>query len=134
MVLLGEIRHCWRILLTLTRPYFGTARSMSKTLAVSRYSGGSVSRAWIVTRPPLRSRLSCARRVRMSLARWSASIRWVRERSGAEDCLAGALSVVGGMGGEYTDAPGLRNPIGPNSHEARPEVHTSSGRLTVIAG
>ena len=38
IVLLGEIRQCVRILLTLTRPYFGTARSMSKTFAVSRYS------------------------------------------------------------------------------------------------
>ena len=31
----GEIRHWLRILLTFTRPYFGTARSMSKTFAVS---------------------------------------------------------------------------------------------------
>jgi hypothetical protein len=41
MVLLGEIRHCWRTLFAFTRPYFGTARSMSKTFAVSTYSGGS---------------------------------------------------------------------------------------------
>ena len=34
MVLLGEIRHCARILLTLTWPYFGTASSMSETFAV----------------------------------------------------------------------------------------------------
>jgi len=92
--------------LTFTRPYFGTASIMSNTFAVSRYSGGLSSRSWIETRPPLRSRLSWARRVRMSLARWSASIRCVRERSGAVDCLAGALSVAGGMGGEYTDATG----------------------------
>ena len=39
IVLLGEIRHGRRILFTFTRPYFGTARSMSNTLAVSRYSG-----------------------------------------------------------------------------------------------
>ena len=37
----GEIRHWFRIRLALTRPYLGTARSMSKTLAVNRYSGGS---------------------------------------------------------------------------------------------
>ncbi len=36
IVLLGEIRQCVRIRFTFTRPYFGTARSRSKTLAVSR--------------------------------------------------------------------------------------------------
>jgi len=35
-LLLGEIRHCVRIRFTLTRPYFGTANSRSKTFAVSR--------------------------------------------------------------------------------------------------
>src|SRR4051794_27670765 len=35
MVLLGEMRHTLRILFTFTRPYFGTASSMSNTLAVS---------------------------------------------------------------------------------------------------
>src|SRR6202011_1436166 len=35
IVLLGEMRQFVRILLTLTRPYLGTASSMSKTLAVS---------------------------------------------------------------------------------------------------
>ena len=39
MVLLGEIRHCVRILFTFTRPYFGTASSMSKTFAVSDVLG-----------------------------------------------------------------------------------------------
>ena len=48
MVLLGEIRHWTRTLLTFTRPYFGTARSMSKTLAVSTNSGGSSSRSWML--------------------------------------------------------------------------------------
>src|SRR4051795_9741428 len=115
------MRHCWRILLTLTRPYFGTARSMSKTLAVSRYSGGLVNSAWIEARPPLRSLLSLARRVRMSLARWSASIRWVRERSGAEVGLVGALSVAGGMGGEYTERDRPCKPDRPNSSVPRPE-------------
>ena len=36
MVLLGEMRQCVRILFTFTRPYFGTARSRSKTFAVRR--------------------------------------------------------------------------------------------------
>ena len=36
----GEMRQCWRTLLTFTRPYLGTARSMSNTLAVSTNSGG----------------------------------------------------------------------------------------------
>ena len=35
IVLLGEIRHWARILLTLTCPYFGTARSMSETFALA---------------------------------------------------------------------------------------------------
>ena len=58
IVLLGEIRHWTRTLLTFTRPYFGTASSMSKTLAVSTYSGGSSSRSWMLARPAFRSRLS----------------------------------------------------------------------------
>ena len=37
----GEILHWFRIRLVFTRPYLGTARSMSKTLAVITYSGGS---------------------------------------------------------------------------------------------
>ena len=41
MVLVGEIRHWLRIRFALTRPYFGTARIMSKTLAESTHSGGS---------------------------------------------------------------------------------------------
>ena len=36
IVLLGEILHCDRILLTFTRPYFGTASRRSNTFAVSR--------------------------------------------------------------------------------------------------
>ncbi len=41
MVLLGEIRHCWSTLFAFTRPYFGTASSMSNTFAVEMKSGGS---------------------------------------------------------------------------------------------
>ena len=56
MVLLGEMRQWVRMRFTFTRPYFGTASSRSKTLAVSRYSGGSSSSPWICARPALRSR------------------------------------------------------------------------------
>ena len=58
IVLLGEMRHCVRIRLTFTRPYFGTASSRSKTFAVAMYSGGSSSSPWILARPALRSRFS----------------------------------------------------------------------------
>ena len=92
MVFDGEIRQVWRILLAFTRPYFGTAKSMSKTLAVSRNSGGLSRSWWIDTRPAFRSRLSCARRVRMTFAFWRASIRWLRLRSGAAVCLVGELA------------------------------------------
>src|SRR5688572_14695929 len=102
MVLLGEMRHWTSTLLTFTRPYFGTARSMSKTFAVSMYAGGSSRRSWIRARPPLRSRLSWARRVRISFARSRASIRWTRLRSGAATPGLVGVFVAGGMGGEST--------------------------------
>ena len=41
--LAGEIRQLVRMRLVFTRPYFGTAISMSITLAVWTYSGGSIS-------------------------------------------------------------------------------------------
>ena len=59
--------------------------------------GASRSSPSMDTRPPLRSRLSCARRVRISFARWSASMRWWRLRSGAATCLVGEF-MAGGMG------------------------------------
>ena len=52
--------------------------------------------------PALRSRLSCARLVRISFARWSASMRWTRERSGAATVGLAGVFVAGGMGGEST--------------------------------
>ena len=52
IVLLGEIRHCERILLTFTRPYFGTASRRSKTLAVSRYSGARAEARGSADDPP----------------------------------------------------------------------------------
>src|SRR3954462_14720237 len=107
IVLLGEIRHTWRTLLTFTRPYFGTASSMSKTFAVSTYSGGLVSRSWMLRRPALRSRLSCARAVLISFARLRASIRWSRERSGAATVGLVGVLVAGGMAGDSTSLSAL---------------------------
>ena len=71
----GEIRHWLRIRLVFTRPYLGTASSMSKTFAVITYSGGSSRIAWMLARLAFRSFFSLARAVRMSFARLSASIR-----------------------------------------------------------
>ena len=90
--------------ITFTRPYFGTARSRSKTFAVSTYSGGSRSSPWIWARPALRSRFSLARRVRMSFARCRASMRWVRDRSGARpaECVLAGDWEAAGMGGDST--------------------------------
>src|SRR3954453_21915150 len=107
MVFDGEMRQTWSTLLTLTRPYLGTASSMSKTFAVSTYSGGVVSRSWILRRPAFRSRLSCARAVLISLARLRASIRWSRERSGAATAGLVGVLVAGGMGGEFTASRGF---------------------------
>src|SRR5271155_2102266 len=102
MVLLGAMRQWARILLTFTRPYLGTASSMSKTLAVSTYSGGFNSSVWIERRPDLRSRLSAARLTRISLALASASIRWLRDRSGAMEVFEDVVPVAVVMGGEST--------------------------------
>ena len=52
--------------------------------------------------PALRSRLSAARLVLISFARWSASMRWTRERSGAAVVGLAGVFVAGGMGGEST--------------------------------
>src|SRR3954451_19341533 len=133
MVLLGEMRQDCRTLLTFTRPYLGTASSMSKTLAVSTYSGGSSRRSWMVTRPPLRSRLSVARFVRISFARWRGSVRGTRDRSGAAmDGLVGVF-VAGGMGGESTSRARTGNPKRANSASPLVEVEAYSACLTVFA-
>src|SRR3954447_21656452 len=79
----GEIRHWLRIRLVFTRPYLGTARSMSKTLAVRTYSGGSRRIVWMLARFAFRSFFSFAQAVRMSLARLRASILWSSDLSGA---------------------------------------------------
>src|SRR5436190_13546304 len=98
IVLLGEMRHCARILLTLTWPYFGTESSMSETFALRMYSGGESSRTLMLERPARRSFFSCARLVRTRFASLRASIRCVRDRSGAPE----ADLVAAGMGGDYT--------------------------------
>src|SRR5215207_3830715 len=106
MVLLGEMRHWVRTLLTFTRPYFGTASIMSKTLAVSTQSGGSLRICVIDTRAPLRSRLSWARRERIWLARCSASIRWCSERSGVAVCFGVVVWDGGDIGGRVYSRSG----------------------------
>src|SRR5262249_34465888 len=101
----GEIRHWLRIRFVFTRPYFGTARSMSKTFAVMTYSGGSRSSAWMLALFALRSFFSFALAVRMSFARRRASIRWSSDLSGAADDVWrgggwGGASMAGGRGRE----------------------------------
>src|SRR4051794_18073921 len=127
MVLLGEMRQDWRTLLTFTRPYLGTASSMSNTLAVSTNSGGSSRRSWIEVRPPLRSRLSWARRVRIWFARVSASMRCCNDRSGAATDGLEGLFTAGGTGGESTQPTGAFNRNGPNSPRPQVEVESRSG-------
>ena len=98
IVLLGEMRHCCRILLAFTRPYFGTASSMSKTFAVSTYSGGSSSSVWIDTRPALRSRLSWARRVRICVRALERVHALDAGSARGPPCASAAESVAGGIG------------------------------------
>src|ERR1700712_3959492 len=122
IVLLGAMRQWTRILLTFTRPYLGTARSMSKTFAVSTYSGGLSSSAWIERRPDLRSRLSCARWMRIWLALARASILWFRDLSGAIEELPDVVLVAVAMGGESTHQKQVITTNSPNSSSPQPEV------------
>ena len=78
----------------------------------------------MLTRPALRSRLRDARRVRISLARWSASMRWTRERSGAAVVGLAGVFVAGGMGGEST-ALGAADK-GPEGNMAPSELEVQS--------
>src|SRR3954452_16786928 len=130
MVFEGEIRQTCSTLLTFTRPYLGTASSMSKTFAVSMYSGGSSSSTWMLARPAFRSRLSAARLVRISFARWSASMRWTRERSGAAVVGLAGVFVAGGMGGESTALGAADKGRMANIGRGELEVHTRRGDLT----
>src|SRR5262245_19008186 len=130
MVLEGEMRHTCKTLLTFTRPYLGTASSMSKTLAVSMYSGGSSSSTWMLDQPAFRSRLSAARFVLISFARWRASMRWTRERSGAAVVGLAGVFVAGGMGGESTALAASDKGRITNIGLGELEVHISTGVLT----
>ena len=85
------------------------------------------------TRPALRSRLSCARRVRISFARSSASIRWTSERSGAAtEGLAGVF-VGGRHGGESTSERRAGNPNSTNSARPQLEVRASWRRVDGVS-
>src|SRR5690349_17714750 len=56
---------------------------MSNTFAVETKSGGSRRMSWIRPPPLFRSFFSWARRTRMSFARFSASMRWSSDQTGA---------------------------------------------------
>src|ERR1700756_2389375 len=134
MVLLGAILQCARILLTFTRPYLGTASSMSNTLAVSTYSGGSSSSEWIERRPAFRSRLSWARWMRIWLARARASILWFKDRSGAVELLEDVVPVAVDMGGESTHPRAAIKTKSRNSSLPQAEVEMNRGCWTVASG
>src|SRR3954451_5434999 len=88
----------------------------------------------MLRRPDFRSRLSWARRVRIWFARWRASIRWTRERSGAATVgLAGGL-VAGGMGGGSSSVLWFDKALGTNSPRPQVEVKPHAGKLTVTGG
>ena len=70
-----DMRQVFRNRVALTFPYFGTAISMSNTLAVITKSGGLAMTVRIDVRPLFRSFLSCALRERIWFARRRASIR-----------------------------------------------------------
>src|SRR5262249_60067489 len=77
-------------------PYLGTAMIMSKAFAESTYSGGSMSSCSTFTLPAFRSRFSCARAVRISLALRSAFIRCSWVLSGTADEVSTEETTGGG--------------------------------------
>src|ERR671914_656960 len=87
----------------------------------------------MLTRPAFRSRFSCARRVRISLARVSASMRWVRERSGVATAGLVGIFVAGGMGGESTSRARADKTKAVNSAGPQVEVYLHGGHLMVTA-
>ena len=98
IVLLGEMRHWLRILLTFTRPYLGTASSMSKTFAVSTHSGGSSSSSWIDVAARLEVALEL-RAPRPDLVGPLQRFHSLHERSlGCRGVLASGVVVAGGIG------------------------------------
>ena len=79
----------------------------------------------MLSRPAFRSRFSCARRTRTSFARWSASILWSRERSGACACVfvvtgpsgAGKGTLIKGL---LERVPGLEVAVSATTRAQRP--------------
>src|SRR6266498_3211435 len=109
------MRHWLRKRAAFTRPNFGTAIRMSNTFAVETYSGGALRIVSILTRPSFKSFFSLARLTRMSLARFSASILWSRDRAGAwawafvDDTIERA-SLTTSPRGSITHSRGYRRP------------------------
>src|SRR4051794_5089503 len=85
----------------------------------------------MLTLPAFRSRLSAARLVRISFARWSASMRWTRERSGAAVVGLAGVFVAGGMGGESTALGAADKGPVRNIGRREVEVHADRGDLTL---
>src|SRR3954454_24011791 len=85
----------------------------------------------MLARPAFRSRLSAARLVRISFARWSASMRWTRERSGAAVVGLAGVFVAGGMGGESTARRAADKGRARNSCLPQVEVQSARSPLAV---
>src|SRR3954464_1263638 len=86
----------------------------------------------MLARPAFRSRFSAARLVRISFARWSAFMRWTRERSGAAVVGLAGVFVAGGMGGESTARTAADK--GPCANIASPELEVHSCRTRSTPG
>src|SRR3954464_2515472 len=83
----------------------------------------------MLARPAFRSRFSVARLVLISFARWSASMRWTRERSGEAVVGFAGVFVAGGMGGESTALGATDKGHPPNSPSPELEVQSCCGRV-----
>ena len=94
------MRQGCRTLLALTRPYFGTASSMSKTFAVSRKSGGVKQQP--VDRHPAGLEIALElRAARADLVRTLERVHALVEAAfGCRDVLGGEF-MAGGMGRRY---------------------------------
>ena len=126
MVLLGEIRQVCRTLLTFTRPYLGTASSMSKTLAVSTQSGGVEQHWWIDVAARLEVALQlCAAGANLVAHGCSASMRWTSDLFGSIAANESSMCVAGGIGGESIIPGATDQAQGANSLRPQPEVKFS---------
>ena len=128
MVLLGEMRHWSQDLVDLhpavLRHRQEHVEDLGRLDVLRRIEQELVDRG----APAFRSRLSCARGVRISFARWSASMRWTSDRSGAAGCLV-AVFVAGGTGGESTYSQGPKQPPrGRKMARPRPELEGNRDR------